>query len=103
MEKIKRLFERVIEYFNNPSTVKDVENYIFGLIHIEQMDNLRTKPKKKFYVKLYDNPPPNQASYKVSSNEIGLESIRNIARKHNNVFDEGSESDKSLYVSYYSN
>jgi hypothetical protein len=59
-----------------------------------------TGEKKSYAVKLFDKKPQGILSYKVDSNAVGKECLRVLSRSHN-IENAGSESDKSVYVSYY--
>jgi hypothetical protein len=100
MKPIKLISESDLSYFMKPKTVDDVESHMNSLILIRKHIDMDSGVSKKYFVRLYDNPSDNSTTYKVSSNAIGLEAIRNIVNKHK-IFDGGSESDSSTYISFY--
>ena len=101
MEPIKIITESDLSYFIKPKTVDDVESHMDTLILIRKHIDMDNKVSKKYFLRLYDNPSENSTSYKVLSNAIGLEAIRNIIIKHK-IYDGGSESENSTYISFYS-
>jgi len=100
MKPIKLISESDLSYFMKPKTVDDVESHMNSLILIRKHIYMDTGVSNKYFVRLYYNPSDNSTTYKVSSNAIGLEAIRNIVNKHK-IFDGGSESDSSTYISFY--
>ena len=98
---ISLITEDDLSYFMKPLTVEDVEVQFNSLIMFRKHIDIDRGLRKKYFVRLYDNAPEKATCYKVGSNAIGLEAIRNLTRKHQ-IEDAGSESDNSTYISFYS-
>jgi hypothetical protein len=101
MDAIEFINESNLSYFIKPKTIDDVEIYINSLIMTDKFIDLDKKVKHKYFVRLYDNEPKNNVNFKVSSNEVGVETIRNLTHKHL-IYNGGSESDNSTFIGFYS-
>jgi hypothetical protein len=101
MKPEKLITESDLSYFMKPLTVDDVETVFNSLILIRKHIDRDKNVEKEYFVKLYDKSPEEATSYKVASNAVGKEAIRNLTRKHE-INDGGSESETSEFISFYS-
>jgi NADH:ubiquinone oxidoreductase subunit F (NADH-binding) len=102
MEPVKLIAESDLSYFIKPTTIEDVETFMNSAIMVRKhIDILNSQRDKKYGVKLFDSPLEGSSCYKVSSNQIGVEAIRNLCNKHR-IENGGSESLDSIYICFYS-
>ena len=101
MKPEKLITEDDLSYFMKPLTVEDVETHLNSVILMRKHIDIDKDIQKNYFVRLYDNAPEQATSYRVSSNEIGKEAIRNLTKKHK-IGDGGSESDESVFIGIYS-
>lgn len=88
-------------YFGKPLTIQDFELYLNSLIMISKFEDIFANNRSnKYVVKLFNNPIPNKPHYIVPTNDIGIESMRNLCKKHK-IENGGSESSTSLYAHFY--
>ena len=99
MKPLDLLNEQDIKRFLKAGTVQDVETCMNSLIMTRKLLDRDTNIERIYYVKLQDKAEG--YSYEVASNAIGLEAIRVLTYKHN-IKDGGSESENSLFISFYS-
>lgn len=81
------------------SSAEDAEIKLNGVILLRKHLDLDAKIERKYFLRLYDNKPDN-LSITLNSHAMGLEAKRRLLF-HHKIEDGGAESDKAIYLSFY--